>query len=306
MKGQPHLSIVVPLFNEEPNVVPLVEEVREVLGTGPSWELVLVDDGSVDGTPDVADRLAAQDPRVRSVKLSRNYGQTLAIQAGFDRARGEVVVTMDGDLQNDPSDISRLVAKIAEGYDIVAGYRERRKDPILTRKIPSWGANWLIRLLTGIPIRDLGCGVKAYRRDLVEKVALYADMHRFVPIVAAGVASARLVEIPVSHRPRVHGESKYGLSRIWKVLGDLLTITMIRWFRDRPLVLFSLGAGVALTVGVFLIGSAFVLISAHGLDSVSPLVLPGAGLLQIGLAVYLIMLGLIAEVVVQRVRETRG
>ena len=295
MSHRPEYSIVVPLFNEEDNIRLLVEAVRDsVHGLG-AWELLIIDDGSTDRTGSMADLLAASDSRVRVLHLARNYGQTAALQAGFDHASGDVVVTMDGDLQNDPADIPRLVAKLAEGYDLVAGYRARRKDNLLLRTVPSRIANHLIRLITGVSIRDSGCSLKAFRKDTLDRMHLYSDMHRFIPVVAAATAGARVVEIPVNHRPRLYGDSKYGLSRIWKVLVDLLVLAMIRTFRERPMVLFagwSLGTA---TIGAMSLVVALVLSAAGGTPVGGTLVLPGAGLVWLGLAVYLLMLGLIAE-----------
>lgn len=302
--SSPHLSVVVPLYNEEESVGPLVDLVREALGEEYAWELVLVDDGSVDGTVEVTSLLAAADERVRLVPLARNYGQTHAMQAGFDHARGRVVVSMDGDLQNDPRDIPRLTEKLAEGYDLVAGYRVARQDKVITRKIPSWVANGLIRHITGVSIRDNGCSLKAYRRELLDRVYLYSDMHRFIPAVAVALAGARIAEIPVRHHARRFGESKYGLSRIFQVLSDLLVITMIRSFRDQPLALFALGAVGAAFIGlVFTLwtGAAFLeIVSWRAADM---FVLPGAALLWFGLAVYLLMLGLIGETVLREERS---
>lgn len=169
MNTQPTLSVVVPLFNEEESLEPLVTAVREALASIDRWELILVDDGSTDATPTIAARISAEDPRVRLIRLARNYGQTPAMQAGFDHARGDIVVSMDGDLQNDPGDIPRLVERVEEGYDLVAGYREKRQDRLITRKVPSWVANRIIRKITGVPIRDNGCSLKAYRRELLER-----------------------------------------------------------------------------------------------------------------------------------------
>lgn len=297
----PALSVVVPLFDEEENVGPLVSAVRRALEAGPPWELILVDDGSEDATAERAREEVAADGRVRLLRLARNYGQTTAMQAGFDDVRGEVVVTMDGDLQNDPRDIPRLLDRIESGYDLVAGYREDRKDPWLTRRLPSWAANHIIRLITGVDIRDNGCSLKAYRRDLVRNLSLYAELHRFVPAVAAATASVRIAEVPVRHHPRVRGESKYGLSRLWKVLVDLLAVTMIRWFRERPLTMFGLAALPALALGgLFGIRAALAYAAGQGLDFV---VYPGVILLWVSLAGYLLVLGLIAEVVLRRRRS---
>ena len=196
------ISVVVPLYNEEENVTLLVQAVDRALRSWARWELVLVDDGSTDRTVEIASGLVDQTPGVRLIRLARNYGQTAATQAGFTRARGDVVVTMDGDLQNDPRDIRSLVAKLDEGYDLVAGYRIRRQDKFLSRKVPSWIANRIIGWVMGVSIRDNGCSLKAYRKELLERLHLYSDMHRFIPAVAASAAGARIAEIPVRHHPR--------------------------------------------------------------------------------------------------------
>jgi hypothetical protein len=237
------------------------------------------------------------------VRLARTYGQTAAIQAGFDHSRGAVIVTMDGDLQNDPDDIPRLVARLNEGYDLVAGYREGRQDHWLLRKVPSWVANRLITWVTGVSIRDNGCSLKAYRRELLDRLHLYSDMHRFIPAVAAGTAGARIAEIPVRHHARRYGASKYGLSRIAKVLADLLTIKMIRSFRERPLALFACGALGAGALGIAFGTAAVISLTTFQPAKSNAMVFPGTALLWFGLACYLLMLGLIGEVAL---REERG
>lgn len=300
---RPQLSVVVPLHNEEESVAPLVEAVRRALASHPGWELVLVDDGSRDGTASLAATLAAGDPRVVLIRLARNYGQTLAMQAGFDAARGDVVISMDGDLQNDPEDIPRLVATLEQGFDLVAGYRERRQDKLLTRKVPSWVANRIIRAVTGVNIRDNGCSLKAYRRAALDRMHLYSDMHRFLPALAAATAGARITEIPVRHHARRFGRSKYGLSRVLKILADLMTILMISWFRERPLALFGLGAAGAVGLaGLFFVLSLRVVEGASA-ELADAYVLPAAALLWVMLAGYLLMLGLLGEVAVRRARE---
>ena len=298
----PELSIVVPLYQEEDNVLPLVKAVQEALADTPSWELLLVDDGSRDRTAAVAAGCEALDPRVRLVQLARNYGQTQAMQAGFDEARGRIVVSMDGDLQNDPRDIPLLLEQLEAGYDLVAGYRVRRQDKLITRKIPSWVANRLIRLVTKVDIRDNGCSLKAYRSWILDRMSLYSDMHRFLPAMAAATAGARITEIPVRHHARVHGTSKYGLSRIFKILADLLTITLISWFRDHPLRLFGFASMTA-----FLVAFAFGLAEILALTDVreemaEAYVFPTAALLFVLLAGYLMLLGLITEVAMRTVR----
>src|SRR5262249_38900390 len=210
MSVRPTLSVVVPLYNEQESLPGLVDAVRSALAGDRAWELVLVDDGSRDGTAAAAEKISAVDSRVRLIRLARNYGQTQAMQAGFDAVRGDVVVSMDGDLQNDPADIPMLVNTLEQGYDLVAGYRERRQDKGITPKIPSWVANRLIRAITTVPIRDNGCSLKAYRRDMLDRMHLYSDMHRFLPALAAATAGARITEVPVRHHARRFGQSKYG------------------------------------------------------------------------------------------------
>ena len=287
----PQLSVVCPLFNEEESVGPLIEAVTSALGDERAWELVLVDDGSSDRTADLA-AARTSDRRVRLIRLARNYGQSTATQAGFDAARGRIVVTMDGDLQNDPRDIPRLVAKLDEGFDLVVGYRESRRDRLVTRKIPSRIANLMIRALTGVPIIDNGCSLKAYRRDVLVGMRLYSDMHRFIPAMAVGATGAQIAQIPVRHHARRYGASKYGLSRVWKVLADLMTVTMLRWFRQRPLLLFAYGG-----IGAFAIAGVFFIAQlTNQLEGYTEVVYSGAAVLFVGLSLYLFMLGLIAQV----------
>lgn len=305
-RGPLALSIVVPVRDEQENVEPLATRVKAALGPGAGWELILVDDGSTDATVRRAARLAAADDRVRLLRLTRNFGQTAAMQAGFDHARGRVIVSMDGDLQNDPADIPRLLAKLEDGYDLVTGYREGRQDKLITRKVPSWIANRVIRWMTGVPVRDNGCSLKAYRPELLRRLNLYSDMHRFIPAVAAAIGGARIAEVPVRHHPRRHGTSKYGLARIAKVLADLMTIEMIRWFRDRPLLMFGAGALVAGLLGAgFGVAAALVYLTG-GAAGADAFVFPGVAFLWFGLCCHLIMIGLIAEAVVRRrMRRTR-
>lgn len=289
------VSVVVPLFNEEDSVAPLIESVRNALGSAYAWELLLVDDGSLDETVERAARAAADDPRVRIVCLARNYGQTQAMQAGFDHARGRIVVTMDGDLQNDPRDIPLLLETIDRGYDLVAGYRVNRQDGFLLRKIPSWAANRLISRLTGVPVRDNGCSLKAYRREMLDALVLYSDMHRFLPAVAVATADARVTEVPVRHHPRRFGKSKYGLTRVAKVAVDLLTLKMIYSFRDRPLTLFGVPAAVVAFLGtVTLAYSVFRHLTA-GEDAVYAFVYPSVALVALSMSWTFLMLGLVAQ-----------
>ena len=289
------LSVVVPLYNEEESVGPLIESVRDALGDDFAWELLLVDDGSTDATVEHASVAAAHDARVRIVCLARNYGQTQAMQAGFDLARGPVVVTMDGDLQNDPRDIPKLVEMLSRGYDLVTGCRMQRQDALITRKLPSWIANRLIARLTGVEVRDNGCSLKAYRRTLLDSLVLYSDMHRFLPAVAVATADARIAEVPVRHHARRFGASKYGLARVLSVALDLVTLKMIMSFRDRPLVLFGLAALAVASLGTMTIAYSVVRHLTSGSDAVYAFVYPSVGLVALTLACTLLMLGLVGE-----------
>src|ERR1700678_3250331 len=236
----PDLSVVVPLYNEEESLRPLYRSITDAVAPlGVSYEIVFVDDGSRDATVRIADEIARADARVCLVKFRRNYGQTPAMAAGIAQASGEVIVTMDGDLQNDPADIGALLRKIDEGYDIVVGWRFDRQDKLISRKIPSRIANALIAKVTGVPIKDNGCSLKAYRASLIKKIPLYSEMHRFIPAMAS-IAGPRIAEIKVRHHARQFGKSKYGLSRVYKVLLDLMVIKTVASFTSRPLLWFAL------------------------------------------------------------------
>ncbi len=293
----PDLSIVVPLYNEEDNVFPLYERIIQALDpTGMKYEMVLVDDGSADGTRKRLKRLALSDRRVRAILLKANYGQTAAMRAGIEHTRGKIVVTMDGDLQNDPRDIPAFVKKIEEGYDLVAGWRRDRKDPLVSRKIPSKIANWLIRQMTRVPIHDTGCSLKAYRAELIRQLPLYSELHRFIPAMST-LATTRFAEVVVQHHPRQFGESKYGLSRIGKVLVDVMTVTMLISSSHRPLHWFGLPALSCLAASALVALIAF----WHGFASPgsSTFVLPVVALLLGYLSIHLMTAGLFGELVVR-------
>jgi len=219
-----YLSIIVPLFNEEESILPLYESiVRTIDPLDVRYEILFVDDGSKDRTFFKARELAHKDNRLRVIRFRKNYGQTAAMTAGIDQARGDILVTMDGDLQNDPGDIPEFIKKIREGYDIVCGWRHKRQDKLISRRIPSVVANWIIGKITGVPIKDNGCSLKAYRGEIIKSIPLYSDMHRFIPAMTS-LAGTRVAEIKVNHHPRRFGVSKYGISRIYKVMIDLLVI----------------------------------------------------------------------------------
>lgn len=247
------LSVLIPLKDEEANVEPLYQRLVEVLG-GTEWEVVFVDDGSRDRTFRRLCDLSIRDRRVKVIRLRRNYGQTAALQAAIDHSQGDVLVTMDGDLQNDPADIPALVAHLGDGFDVVLGQRVDRKDGWLLRKLPSRLANWLIRRVTGVPFRDFGCTLRALRRDIAESLPLYGEMHRFVPALAQ-FGGARITQIPVRHHPRRAGKTKYGLSRTIRVLLDLLTVQFLNRYVARPMHLFG-------SVGLLLMLSGFIVLAA--------------------------------------------
>jgi glycosyltransferase involved in cell wall biosynthesis len=285
------VSIIVPLYNEQDNVARLCAATHEALVDMPrSYELVLVDDGSSDGTYVAAASIARADPRVRFIALARNSGQTAAMAAGMANARGKYLVTMDGDLQNDPRDIPMLVNTLEQDYDLVAGWRMKRQDKLITRKIPSRIANWLIGKITGIPIRDNGCSLKAYRASVMRLVPLYSEMHRFIPAMSS-IAGARIVEVPVRHHARQFGSSKYGLSRIYKVLLDLISIRLVVAYANQPLGWFlKMALAPALLAAAFM-AAGLVL----ALDGAYSLPLFGSGLI-LALAVgFLVALGSLGE-----------
>ena len=236
------ISIVVPVYNEEENVPILYDKLKEVLEKIPyDYEIIFVDDGSTDRTREILEEIASKDKKVKILEFARNFGQTPAMMAGMDYATGDVIVTMDGDLQNDPEDIPRLLEKIEEGYDVVSGWRKNRQDAAISRKLPSKIANWLIGKMTGVKIHDYGCTLKAYRSDVIKKVRLYGELHRFIPALASTVTSvSRIIEIPVKHHPRIYGKSKYGISRTFKVLADLFFIWFLKKFMQKPIHFFGI------------------------------------------------------------------
>ncbi len=303
---EPQVSVVIPVYNERENLPLLYEKLQEVLSRHPwTWEVVFVDDGSTDGSTDVLTQLARQDPEhVRVLVLRRNFGQTAAIAAGVDHARGGVIVLMDADLQNDPEDIPRLLAKIEEGADVVSGWRKDRKDPFLTRVLPSRIANALISKVTGVPLHDYGCTLKAYRRDILQSFRLYGEMHRFIPAYAAAVG-ARIVEIPVRHHPRRFGRSKYGLGRTLKVLLDLITVKYLISFSQKPIYLFG-GMGLVLLVPGWLLLLFLIVRRIFWQVGIltSPLFL--ISLMFIILGFQSILMGLIAELLVRIYHESQG
>ena len=289
------LSIIVPLYNERENVNPLYcAIVNAITPLGVDYEILFIDDGSTDSTFANACLLAAKDPRLRVVKFRKNYGQTAAMAAGINHARGKILVTMDGDLQNDPADIAQFLKRINEGYDIVVCWRFNRQDKLVTRRIPSRVANWLIGYVTGVPINDNGCSLKAFRAGLIKNVPLYSEMHRFIPAMTS-IAGARLIEIKVRHHARKHGISKYGLSRIYKVLLDLLVIKTIVSFAAQPLLWFFLLALPAAVISIATLFFSFYEVLAR--SSTFSVPIAGVGVLFGALTFILLLSGILCELV---------
>jgi glycosyltransferase involved in cell wall biosynthesis len=293
--GCPKLSVIAPLYNEEDNVQPLYAALTAALDpTGIDYEMLFVDDGSKDSTLTRAIELAQGDPRLRVVKFRRNCGQTAAMAAGIEFASGEILVTMDGDLQNDPIDIPMFLDTIEQGYDIVVGWRFKRQDKLISRKIPSKIANWLIGKVTKVPIKDNGCSLKAYRASVIKHIPLYSEMHRFIPAMAS-IAAPRIAEVKARHHARRFGQSKYGLSRVYKVLLDLLVIKTLASFVSRPLLWFGLLAMPILLIGTALIGYELIESALYA----TPLSLPiaGCGIIFMAAAFLLVFAGALGELI---------
>jgi glycosyltransferase involved in cell wall biosynthesis len=301
----PEVSIFLPVYNEEPNLLPLHAKLDEALKTlDRSAEIVYVDDGSTDGSLKILREIAELDPRVRVVALRRNYGQTAAMAAGIDAASGRVLIPMDADLQNDPADITRLLKKLDEGYDVVSGWRKNRKDKMITRKIPSMMANRLISWIGGVPLHDYGCSLKAYRRESLQDVRLYGEMHRFIPIYASW-AGARVTEIPVEHHARTMGKSKYGLSRTLKVVFDLMTIKFMASYQTKPIYVFGSFGMFAFAIS-FVAGLYAVFLKIfHKADFVQT-PLPILTIVMFAVGVQFLLMGLLAEMLVRTYHESQA
>jgi glycosyltransferase involved in cell wall biosynthesis len=302
--GSVAVSVVIPFFNEEESLGPLYEGLRGVLDhLGVSCEMVFVDDGSTDGSCAVITSLQNRDPRIRVVRLRRNFGQSAALAAGFDHARGTVMVPMDADLQNDPLDIPKLLDKIEEGYDVVSGWRVRRKDPLITRRVPSRLANILISKITGVKLKDYGCTLKAYRSEVIQNVKLYGEMHRLIPALASWMG-IRMTEIPVNHFPRRFGRSKYGLKRIMTVLLDVFTTKFLLTYATRPMQIFGVMGGASFLAGTgFGVYLSILKIFYSQRIGDRPLLLLSVLLILFGTV--LIMMGLLGELVVRTYHETQ-
>jgi len=307
------LSILVPLYNEQANVPLLYTRLGEAVSAlGRTWEVIFIDDGSTDGTRGLIEALADLDDHVRVISFARNFGQTAALLAGIDHARGEVIVPMDGDLQNDPADIGRLLEVLDDGYDVVSGWRRHRRDSF-TRVLPSRIANWLISRVSGVRLHDYGCSLKAYRREVLEGIDLYGEMHRFVPIYATW-RGARVTEIPVTHHPRTRGRSNYGMERAVKVILDLIVVKFLTSYLTRPIYVFG-GFGlfnIALAVVALVAAVTFKLIPPDNAlgpmwhkDLVeTPLPVVSVGLFLLG--IQMILIGLLAEMLMRTYYESQG
>lgn len=299
------LSIIAPIYNEEESIPHLVEQIHAALDhTGRSYELILADDGSRDGSYEVMRRMAAHDPALVVIRLRRNFGQTAALQAGLDAARGRHIVLMDADLQNDPADIPRMLAKIDEGFDLVAGWRADRKDPFINRRLPSMIANRIISMTTKVQLHDYGCTLKAMTREVGKELRLYGEMHRFIPAVANWVG-VRVIEMPVNHRARQFGTTKYGIGRTLRVILDLITVRFMQSYLVRPMQVF----GLAGFISGFLGFAACTLLAfrkiffAEDIGS-RPLLMLGVLLIVVG--VQLVSLGLVADVLSRTYHESQG
>jgi len=301
----PDISVFLPVYNEEPNLRPLHAKMADALATlGRTAEIIYVDDGSSDASLEVLREIARSDARVRVIALRRNYGQTAAMSAGIDAARGRVLIPMDADLQNDPADIRRLLEKLDEGYDVVSGWRKNRQDKAITRKFPSMLANRLISWIGGVPLHDYGCSLKAYRRDSLADVRLYGEMHRFIPIYASW-AGARVTEIPVDHHARTMGVSKYGLSRTLKVVFDLVTIKFMASYQTKPIYVFGsfgmLAFAASFVAGLWALFLKFV----EGVSFIlTPL--PILAIVMFAVAIQFFLMGLLAEMQVRTYHESQS
>ena len=299
------LSIIVPLYNEADNILPLYEN---VIGIAPSlecdFELILVNDGSMDGSRAILDDIASRDGRVKVIHFRRNFGQTTAIMAGIDYSSGDVLIPMDGDLQNDPQDIPKLLAKLKEGFEVCSGWREDRKDHPLKRNLPSRIANWLISTISGVHLHDYGCSLKAYRREAIKNVKLYGEMHRFIPIYATW-QGARVTEIPVTHHPRIRGKSNYGLERTFKVILDLIVVKFLAQYAQKPIYVFGTFGLFSLFVS-FIAAAASLYYKIFGHKSFIETPLPLIFVMASITGIMCILMGLLAEIIMRTYYESQG
>jgi glycosyltransferase involved in cell wall biosynthesis len=303
--GEFTLSVVIPVFNEVENLPSLHEEITRALQGRFDYEVIYVDDGSTDDSTDCLVEIVRNDSHTRLIRLRRNFGQTAALSAGFHYARGQIIVPLDGDGQNDPADIPRLVEKLQKGYDIVSGWRKNRRDNPVTRTWPSRLANWLIGRITGVRLHDYGCTLKAYRAESLAPIRLYGEMHRFIPALASW-SGEKITEMEVNHRPRIRGKTKYGLSRMFKVILDLITIKFLSSFSTKPIYVFG-GLGGICLLGSFLSGMAVLYYKFLRMPSLpmnrNPLLI--ISLILMTTAVQFVLMGLLAEILVRTYHESQ-
>ncbi len=299
----PELSLFLPVLDEEENLRPMHAKIQAALDAlGKTAEVIYVDDGSTDKSLEILKELAVADDRVRVISLRRNYGQTAAMSAGIDAAKGEILIPMDADLQNDPADIKRLLDKLDEGYDVVSGWRKNRQDKLISRKIPSQIANRIISWIGGVHLHDYGCSLKAYRRDVIQDVRLYGEMHRFIPIYASW-AGARVAEIPVDHHARTMGKSKYGISRTIKVVFDLMTIKFMASYQTKPIYVFGTFGMIAFLLSM-IAGVWAIVLKFYGTSFIlTPL--PVITVVMLAISVQFFLMGLLAELLVRTYHESQ-
>lgn len=301
----PYLSVVLPVYNEEGNIYLQYEEIIKALKPlNVTYEVIFIDDGSVDSSPDILRDIAKKDRNIKVILFRRNFGQTAAMSAGIDYAAGTIIVFMDSDLQNDPNDIGMLFSKIEEGYDVVSGWRKKRMDKFLSRKLPSRIANWLIARVTGVRLHDLGCSLKAYRSEILKQVSLYGEMHRFIPVHASWIG-AKITEVPVTHHPRQYGQSKYGIKRTFKVILDLITVTFMGKYSTKPIYVFG-GTGFIMFMLSILSGAAVIAMKVFLYLPMNrnPLLILTVMLLL--LAVLFIQIGILAEILIRIYHEAQN
>lgn len=299
------LSIIVPVYNEEDNIIPLYEMIINVCSHNKySYELLFINDGSNDNTQEILDELACKDRNCKVINMKLNFGQTAALMAGITNCSGETIILMDGDLQNDPEDIPKLLEKLDEGFDVCSGWRKDRKDPYLTRKLPSQIANYLISKISGINLNDYGCTLKAYRRDIIKDIKLYGEMHRFIPIYASWVG-AKTTEITVNHRPRIHGKSNYGLNRIFKVILDLIVVKFLSGYSQKPIYIFG-GFGLINFLCSILSFGAMIYYKFWGEKSFVETPLPLLVVLFFLMGFFSILTGLLAEILLRTYHESQN
>jgi len=298
------LSILIPVFNEEENISLLYDRLITALKkTGRAYEIIFIDDGSSDGSLETLLEISKKDPSVKIVSFSRNFGQTAALSAGIDSSRGDIIVPMDGDLQNDPEDILSLLKKIEEGYDVVSGWRKNRKDSFFTRRVPSMIANKMISVIGGVRLHDYGCTLKAYKRDVLKNIRLYGEMHRFIPIYAQWIG-ARVSEIPVNHFPRRSGSSKYGMSRVFKVILDLMVVKFLLSYSQKPIYIFG-GMGLLMMLGALLSGGWAIYLKLFKKVSFILTPLPLLCVLLLVLGFLSILMGFLAEILTRTYYESQ-